>query len=445
MTDKEYKKVYGYCEVDIFPRLTLDEARETFHSHIFKLLMPQHLKEELKEMYRARVHETRKALERDEEERAMAEQDARKAREAKDGKDAVLSFRLNSRPTARQQDPKVDLEEKVPVENFNPSEQMVAYSQAELARFQEVLLRAVDSEQRNRGKAIVKKLVSKGNLRRVDAPVAAMKAGNLNELQSMCPHFAEVIEFVKKHLVHAQLNRSSPRIPPILLLGQPGVGKTYFAKELARALESGMRHIAYDSEITNSALLGSDKKWGNTSQGALFDQIVMGDHGNPVFFLDEIDKAARYNGNNHALTSLHSLLEPVSACSVTDISLDFSFDASAVIWVCAANSTRSIPASLLSRMEPFLISLPDAEQSLSIAQSVAERVHQDVSPLTAIQRISRKIYVQIAHLSPREQYKAISTAVTNASFNDRSEVLLRDLPSYCLDDSDEQTIPKHYH
>lgn len=445
MTQKDDKTPYGYAEVTVYPRLTMEEAREAFHAHHFKLIVPKHLAEELGDMYRNRVRETRKAVEREEEEKAEAERQARDAKRANDSSSSSDSS-YKRKPFQGTPDPVLDTEENIPVENFNPSEEMVVYTMAELARVQESGKRVSDSDNKGRIKNIVDKLAKRSNLRRVDAPVKALN--NLRELDSLCPHFGQVIEFIKKHLVHAKANRSRPRIPPILLLGQPGVGKTYFAKELAKALESGMRHIAYDTEITNSALMGSDRRWSNTSHGALFEQIVMGEHGNPVFFLDEIDKATHYYGGNHALTSLHSLLEPVSACSVTDISLEFTFDASAVIWVCAANSTKSIPGSLLSRMEPFLIELPNAEQSLRIAESVAERVYQDTSPVLEMHKIPRRVFVQIAHLSPREQYKALSSAMTNATFNGRREVRLSDLPAHYLEDADEisgSILPKNFH
>lgn len=128
----------------------------------------------------------------------------------------------------------------------------------------------------------------------------------------------------------------------MMRFGPPGVGKTYFCEALSAILHVPMRRHPMDQAETSSALLlGSDLSWGNTRYGLVFELLALGDHANPVVILDELDKAGWTYSFSGSLTSptsvLHSLLEPVSALRLRDISLDIGLDASLITWIATAN------------------------------------------------------------------------------------------------------------
>src|ERR1700704_2280910 len=98
----------------------------------------------------------------------------------------------------------------------------------------------------------------------------------------------------------------------MLLLGPPGVGKTYFSHRVAQLLGAPHADIAFDQPTAGSQLRGSDKDLGNSSSGLLFNLICMGDCANPVLLLDELDKSG-VTGNRwelDPLNQLHGALEP---------------------------------------------------------------------------------------------------------------------------------------
>lgn len=319
-------------------------------------------------------------------------------------------------------------------EIFDPAPQKEpVYSMRELGKMREALQLITDRDAINRHKSLLKSLNERSNLRRVDAPLACVTEGTegyalFQDIKQSCPHFMEAISLIEQALLVAKQLGAAPILPPILIWGPPGVGKTHFAEQLGHALGSGYRRLAFDTDLPNSTLLGSDKRWGNTANGAVFDVLVLGEHANPVLLCDEIDKARRSAGNfGEPLASLHSLLEPVTAKAVTDISLDFKMDASSIIWICTANDPLKVPDTILSRMKVFHISLPTAEQCLLIAQSVARNVLKRLG-LSNLKEPPRKFCAVLAHLTAREQSQLLHEAYSRAIVNGRNELRVEDLP-----------------
>src|SRR6476619_7499394 len=64
-------------------------------------------------------------------------------------------------------------------------------------------------------------------------------AAAVDDLYEASPNFAEVIDDLRKFLALAVSGNEAVQFTPMLLLGEPGLGKTYFAKKLAHALATG--------------------------------------------------------------------------------------------------------------------------------------------------------------------------------------------------------------
>lgn len=260
--------------------------------------------------------------------------------------------------------------------------------------------------------------------------VAIPKISSLDELENEHPNFAAPIAHVRNRLLLSKRNGSPPRIPPMLLLGPPGVGKTHFTKALADAMRAPIYRVNFDSPVAASNLIGLDKQWRNSRAGQLFQALVMGTHANPVFLLDELDKS-RVSREDDPLAPLHTLLEPGTADSVTDISTEVTFDTSLVTWVATANYSLRIPDTLRSRLTEFWIEMPGPADAIRITTAVAAGVVHSLAP-DGFKPLSRRIAVLLAHLTPREVVKAVGDALALAVANGRAQIVRSDFPAEAL-------------
>lgn len=284
-----------------------------------------------------------------------------------------------------------------------------------------------DRELRERDKELFDQLQKLGAFRGVCSwqQVGTVLDG-LRYLRASQPHFARVVDLIEAR-VHLALELNEPmRIPPVLLAGPPGVGKTHFTLELARVMERAVRRHSFDSAHTASALMGSDRNWANTRFGLIFDAVCMGERADPVILLDEMDKVAENFSGGNPLAPLHSLLEPVTSATVTDISAGLQFDASYVFFIATANDLRRVPEPIRSRFQVFRIEHPTAEQSIDLAQAVAASVHLRYS---GFEQPPRRLITLLAHLTPREQIHALEHAYAQAVVNGRKHLMRQDLPA----------------
>jgi ATP-dependent Lon protease len=195
--------------------------------------------------------------------------------------------------------------------------------------------------------------------------------GALAEMYVRFPHFKAVLDFITTRLALAGCGEHAGlvRLPPILLRGVEGTGKSYFAKQLARAL--GTHFEARDMASTNakSTLTGMDSTYKGSKPGIVFDAIVNGETANPLICLNELDKAGGTGSLASPMDALYSLLEPEDSQTFKDEFIPVVLDASQVIWICTANE-GTIPGPILQRLEVFEIKEPTKEQCRAIAASV---------------------------------------------------------------------------
>jgi hypothetical protein len=306
---------------------------------------------------------------------------------------------------------------------------------------------SADSDVHKRNAQLFAQLSPKGALRRVGL---TRRIDDVLALQLSHPHFSEVIQFVADRIALQKASRRPVGIPPMMLFGPPGVGKTHFCEALAAILHVPVRRHPMDQAETSSALLGSEQTWGNTRYGLVFEMLALGDYANPVVILDELDKACRgqsSGGNMQSPTAvLHSLLEPVSALRVRDISVDIELDASLITWIATANYPWLIPPTLRSRLKEFLIRMPTAEQALLVASSVVAQAIRD-SGAAWREPPDRRFIAAVAHLSAREIYQATATAAASAvrrGGQGAAKVELSDLPREVLMADEDSAAPQAF-
>lgn len=150
------------------------------------------------------------------------------------------------------------------------------------------------------------------------------------------------------------------RLPPILLDGPPGIGKSHWARRLGELAGVPSEFIDAAAEPAGFAVAGSQRGWSSAHPGRPVELILRERVGNPIIVIDEIDKVGdvrSIKGHNFALTNaLLPLLERLSARRWSCPYFRVTFDLGWVGWVLTSNTRDHLPAPLLSRCR--VIALP---------------------------------------------------------------------------------------
>jgi hypothetical protein len=294
-----------------------------------------------------------------------------------------------------------------------------------------LLAQGRSSESFERMKATLLKLKQSGQFRALQAPPADWEKMT-TKLMADFPNFEAVVrQIIEPHL--AIIGKGGHhRLSPILLVGEPGIGKTHFAHAAAKVMGlRGALFIGMAEESNGSALSGSSTFWANSSPGRLFEFMAWGNGlgdpvANPLIILDEIDKptADRYD----PLAALYSLLEVETAARFLDQSLpDIVIDLSRARFIATANDASLISQPLLSQMTVFHIERPSKDQLRGVVKlifrSLAVAVGLDILPVLPGEVVEASL-----HLSPREARVRLECAIAAAVRADRNFVTIADWP-----------------
>jgi len=258
----------------------------------------------------------------------------------------------------------------------------------------------------DRKNLIVGRVPRSGFYRRyAEAPAPA----DIEALAEAFPNFAPVVEHYAAQVAIARLGNGRLRLPPVLLLGEAGIGKTVFSQRLADVLGVRRFEVAFGHATQGGQLGGLSSFWSNGKQGAVFDALLLGREMNPVFLLDEIDKAteSRYD----PLGSLYALLEAESARRFADEFAELAIDASWFAWLATANDLGRIPAPIQSRLVVFEVRRPSACELRRIGRAQYRRLIEGYGLAGQLPADPPAAWLDRAAASPRELGLVLQTAI----------------------------------
>ncbi len=268
-------------------------------------------------------------------------------------------------------------------------------------------------------RALYEKMLKLGGQRFTVKPSAMP---GMDELFEELPNFAEVLEDIRKHLALCIDSEDSIELPPMLLLGEPGIGKTHFARRVAQMLGTGYGFVPMSSLTAGWVLSGSSSQWKNAKPGKVFDTFLHGDYANPVMVVDEIDKASA-DGHFDPLGALYELLEVDTASRFVDEFAEVPIDASGAVWFATANEASRIPDPILNRMNVYEIEPPDAKGAARIALSIYREIRNGHDWGKAFpESPSALLLEKLSSYGPREMRRLIQSGFGNAKLAGRAEI-----------------------
>ena len=221
--------------------------------------------------------------------------------------------------------------------------------------------------------------VKKNNQKKTLAK-ASVLLENIQNLYETFPHFENVIKHIENLMILQDKGDKSFYVPPLLLGGGPGVGKTFFCSTLSKLVNTHFELLNMESMTANFILTGSSAQWGGADTGKIFKSLFNEENKNlnPIFLLDELEKASG-SSSYGVMNSLLPLLERYTAKKFKDECIPLEMDASYINWFATANDLDKLSAPIKSRFDIFNIPNPTPEQRKSLIKGIYKTVRENNS------------------------------------------------------------------
>jgi ATP-dependent Lon protease len=241
-------------------------------------------------------------------------------------------------------------------------------------------------------------------------------AARLVAATSSLRHFSAVTGIVERAVLQSAFTGRPLRLPPILMISAPGLGKTFYCRTVAEALCTTCIPISINGTSDRGRLGGLSPLWrgakmGKIAHGLLVESVTAA----PLFLLDEIDKPPALVTGENTLDVLLSALEPENARAFVDEYVDVPIDLRSALWLASANDASAMPTPLVDRMLVVDVPWPDREGARRVAAAIAT----DMLARSGLEEVVDDAIDAIVHLAPRRMKRVLELAAGFAASDRR--------------------------
>jgi hypothetical protein len=136
---------------------------------------------------------------------------------------------------------------------------------------------------------------------------------------------------------------------PLLLVGEPGVGKTVRAEIIAKALGCPSYTLPLAGLSDALGIRGIRSMYERSQPGIIAEALTVTQSMRSVLILDEIDKLGTGHYHGHPGDALLHAVDPRQARSFRDDFLEFPLDLSEVLFISTANDLSAVRRTLADR------------------------------------------------------------------------------------------------
>ncbi len=223
------------------------------------------------------------------------------------------------------------------------------------------------------------------------------------------PWLGDLTAYLMRHMrSRVATGRPGLSIPPLLLCGEAGSGKSWYANMVGEVAKAPFREIDVGGGSAGFRIAGLEKGWASAGAGIPVETVLAHRVANAVFVVNEVDKAGEKIGSNTGgvtslTTSLLQLMEPETAARFECPAHRVKFDLSQMNWILTANDLDNVPDPLQDRCH--VVHMPKVTPSVAalMYDTLLREYHADIDADTC--SLAREAVVDAAgrgHVSMRQ-------------------------------------------